>query len=414
MSAMAYLALGSNLGDRSSYLRHALEALGADPGIRVQRVSSFYETQPVGGPPGQGTYLNAAAEVQTDYSAGKLLEILLRIEESLGRVRSEKDGPRTIDLDLLFHDDLVCTDSLLTLPHPRLHERLFVLQPLAEIAPGLRHPLLGRSIAALLAENQGIQPAGPTPGRELAGQRALVTGSTSGIGRAIALELAKAGADVIIHGRRSNAAAEDVAHVVGLRGGRSAVVLADLAEGSGRMRLVEEAWKLWDGLDIWINNAGADTLTGPAADWPFERKLQQLLDVDVTATMLLSRAAGQRMKAAGAGVILTMGWDQAETGMEGDSGELFAACKGAVMAFTRSLALNLAPQVRVNCLAPGWIRTAWGAKASAGWHQRVLQETPLRCWGLPEDVAATARWLVSPAARYVTGQIVRINGGAVR
>jgi len=414
MSAMAYLALGSNLGDRSSYLLQALEALGADPGIRVQRVSSFYETEPVGGPPGQGPYLNAAAEVQTDHPAGTLLEILLRIEESLGRVRSEKDAPRTIDLDLLVYDDLVCTDSRLTLPHPRLHQRLFVLQPLAEIAPGLRHPLLGRSIGALLAEKQGFQPAGPTPGRELAGQRALVTGSTSGIGRAIALELAKAGADVIIHGRRSNAAAEDVAHGVGIRGGRSAVILADLAEESGRMRLVEEAWKLWEGLDIWINNAGVDTLTGPAADWSFEHKLQQLLAVDVTATMLLSRAAGQRMKAAGGGVILTMGWDQAETGMEGDSGELFAACKGAVMAFTRSLALSLAPQVRVNCLAPGWIRTAWGKKASPGWQERVLRETPLRCWGLPEDVAATACWLVSPAARYVTGQIIRINGGAVR
>jgi 3-oxoacyl-[acyl-carrier protein] reductase len=414
MSTMAYLALGSNLGDRSSYLRRAIEALGADPCIRVQRVSSFYETQPVGGPPGQGLYLNAAAEVQTDHAAGELLAILHRIEESLGRVRSEKDGSRTIDLDLLVYDDLVCTDSQLTLPHPRLHQRLFVLQPLAEIASGLRHPLLGRTIGALLATLQGFQPSGPTPGRELAGQRALVTGSTCGIGRAIALELATAGADVIIHGRRSNAAAEVVAKGVGIRGGRSAVILSDLAEESGRERLLESAWKLWEGLDIWINNAGADTLTGPAADWPFERKLQQLLAVDVTATMLLSRAVGQRMKAAGAGVILTMGWDQAETGMEGPSGELFAASKGAVMAFTRSLALSLAPHVRVNGLAPGWIRTAWGAKASAGWQERVLRETPLRCWGLPEDVAATARWLVSPAARFVTGQIVRVNGGAVR
>ena len=120
------------------------------------------------------------------------------------------------------------------------------------------------------------------------------------------------------------------------------------------------------------------------------------------------------MKAAGGGVILNMGWDQAETGMEGDSGELFAAAKGAVMAFSRSLALSLAPEVRVHCLAPGWIRTAWGEKASAAWQERVLRETPLKRWGRPEDVAAAARWLASPAAEFLTGQVIRVNGGAVR
>ena len=109
-----------------------------------------------------------------------------------------------------------------------------------------------------------------------------------------------------------------------------------------------------------------------------------------------------------------MGWDQAETGMEGDSGELFAAAKGAVMAFSRSLALSLAPQVRVHCLAPGWVRTAWGAGASQAWQERVRRETPLRRWGLPADVAAVARWLASPGAGYLTGQVVRVNGGAVR
>src|SRR5438067_7816648 len=130
--------------------------------------------------------------------------------------------------------------------------------------------------------------------------------------------------------------------------------------------------------------------------------------------MRLSRDVGARMKARGRGAILTVGWDQAETGMEGDSGQLFAAVKGAVTCFTRSLALSLAPEVRVNCLAPGWIRTAWGETASAAWQERVRRETPLRRWGMPEDVAATTRFLVSPAAAYLNGQIVRIDGGAVR
>ena len=120
------------------------------------------------------------------------------------------------------------------------------------------------------------------------------------------------------------------------------------------------------------------------------------------------------MKAQGHGSIVTMGWDQAETGMEGDSGELFAATKGAVMSFTRSLALSLAPTVRVNGLAPGWIKTDWGETASRTWQERVLHETPLARWGTPEDVARVACFLVSPAAEFLTGQIVRINGGAVR
>jgi 3-oxoacyl-[acyl-carrier protein] reductase len=130
--------------------------------------------------------------------------------------------------------------------------------------------------------------------------------------------------------------------------------------------------------------------------------------------MLLARNAGRRMKAQGNGVILNMGWDQAETGMEGDSGELFSATKAAVMAFSKSLALSLAPEVRVNCLAPGWVRTAWGEGASRRWQERVRCETPLGRWGTPEDVAAVARWLASPAAAFLTGQVVRVNGGAVR
>src|SRR5438309_4552637 len=109
-----------------------------------------------------------------------------------------------------------------------------------------------------------------------------------------------------------------------------------------------------------------------------------------------------------------MGWDQSESGMEGDSGELFAATKGAILAFTKSLSLSLAPEVRVNALAPGWIRTAWGEAASSTWQERVLRETPLHRWGTPQDVAALARWLVSPAARFITGQVVRCNGGAIR
>jgi 3-oxoacyl-[acyl-carrier protein] reductase len=418
MSVIAYAGLGSNLGDRRGQLESALAALEQEDGVRVARVSPLYETAPVGGPAGQGPYLNAVVEVETSLGPRELLQTLLRIEQSLGRVRLERDGPRTIDLDLLLYGDRILHEPDLVVPHPRLHQRLFVLRPLADLAPGLVHPVEHRTIADLLARVQGLRPVAdwpqPPAGRELLGKRALVTGSTSGIGRAIALELAAAGADVIVHGRRSREAAEAIAARLRVLGGRSEVLLEDLRDPEACRRLFARGWELWGGLDVWINNAGADTLTGEAARWSFERKLEELLAVDVRATLLLGREAGRRMKAAGGGVLLNMGWDQAETGMEGDSGELFAAAKGAVMAFTRSLALSLAPEVRVCCLAPGWVRTSWGENASATWQERVRRETPLGRWGWPGDVAAAARWLVSPAAAYLTGQVVRINGGAVR
>jgi 3-oxoacyl-[acyl-carrier protein] reductase len=407
MPATAYIALGSNLGDRRRLLDEALQLLRNDAQIRVTAVSSYHETEPVGGPPGQGAYLNAAAELQTDLDARALLHVLLDVERRLGRVRQERFGPRTIDLDLLLYGDAVSDDEELTLPHPRMHERLFVLRPLVEVAPLVRHPRLGLTVQEMLERQK---PAG----RELTGLRAVVTGSTSGIGRAMALALAAGGADVIVHGRRSRESAEEVAALVRAAGARGGVVLADLRDERECRRLVEDAWQTWGGVEVWVNNAGADTLTGEAGRWPFERKLQELLAVDVTATMILAREVGTRMKARGEGVILNVGWDQADTGMEGDSGQLFGASKAAVMAFSKSLALSLAPEVRVNCLAPGWIRTAWGEGASGTWQERVLRETPLQRWGTPEDIAATARWLASPAAAYITGQVIRINGGAVR
>lgn len=246
---------------------------------------------------------------------------------------------------------------------------------------------------------------------QLSGQTAVVTGSSSGIGRAIALELARAGADVMVHGRAKREAAEETSHEIDRLGRRSHVVLCDLADAATYEPLIIEAWGWRDAVDIWINNAGADVLTGEAARWLFERKLEQLVRVDMTATMRLSRLIGARMKARGRGVILNMGWDQAEQGMAGDSGELFAATKGAVMAFSRSLAQSLAPQVRVNCLAPGWIRTAWGEQASAVWQERAQRECLLERWGTPEDVARVARFLASPDAAFITGQVWPINGG---
>ena len=251
------------------------------------------------------------------------------------------------------------------------------------------------------------------PNFQLSGLRAVVTGSSSGIGRSIALGLAKGGADVIVHCGNSVSAGEAVVGEIEEMGRRSVLLKADVREVGACEGLVKQAWEMWSGVDVWVNNAGADTLTGAGAELGFEEKLAALLAVDLRATMVLSRAVGGRMRDVGGGSIVNMGWDQAETGMEGDSGELFAAVKGGIMGFTRSLSKSLAPTVRVNCIAPGWIRTKWGEGASAVWQERVMAETPLKRWGTPEDVAGAACFLASPAGSFLTGQIVRVNGGSV-
>jgi 3-oxoacyl-[acyl-carrier protein] reductase len=243
---------------------------------------------------------------------------------------------------------------------------------------------------------------------------AVVTGATSGIGRACALSLVRAGFRVAVHGRRA-AAVDEVCESLGADrvAGR---FLFDLAEPDGAARLAEAAIGSLPRIDALLAVAGADVLTGPAAAWPFERKLAELLQVDLVSTMLLCRQVGRAMAArhaggAPAGAIVTIGWDQAAVGMEGDSGELFAAVKGGVMAFTRSLARSLAPDVRVNCVAPGWIRTAWGRQASDAWQDRAIRESLLGRWGTPEDVAEAAEWLVQPGSAFVTGQVIDVNGG---
>ncbi len=248
----------------------------------------------------------------------------------------------------------------------------------------------------------------------LANQTAVVTGASSGIGNAIATTFAQQGANLIIHANTNQAGLEATAAEIRSYGRDVTLLYADLTSTAAQASLVEQAFQTNEQINIWINNAGRDVLTGDAAEWSFEQKLAALWELDVQGTIGICRRISKPMinvgKQANA-VILNMGWDQAAVGQSGDSGQLFGSTKSAVIGFSHSLARELAPHVRVNCLAPGWIQTAWGNTTSTYWDKRAKKESLMGRWGTPQDVANVAVHLAAPAASFITGQTISINGG---
>jgi len=150
---IAYVGLGSNIGDKAGNILRALDILSQFDGIKVTKVSSFYETEPIGYED-QDWFINAVAQVETIFSPEELLSAFKKVEQIMGRKNTIRWGPREIDLDLLMYDQLCFESPSLVIPHPRLHERAFVLVPLAKIAPDLFHPIQKKTIAELLAELQ--------------------------------------------------------------------------------------------------------------------------------------------------------------------------------------------------------------------------------------------------------------------
>ncbi|MBN1347324.1 MAG: 2-amino-4-hydroxy-6-hydroxymethyldihydropteridine diphosphokinase [Phycisphaerae bacterium] len=149
---VAYVALGSNLGDRAAILQGTIDDLRGEEGVEVDCVSGIRRTKPVGGPPNQDDYLNAVVRLRTKLGPFELLDLLQDIEQRFARRRLERWGPRTLDLDLLLYDDAVLNTERLTVPHPRMHERRFVLEPLCDVAPDTVHPVLRRTARELLED----------------------------------------------------------------------------------------------------------------------------------------------------------------------------------------------------------------------------------------------------------------------
>jgi 3-oxoacyl-[acyl-carrier protein] reductase len=247
----------------------------------------------------------------------------------------------------------------------------------------------------------------------LDGRVAVVTGASRGIGRAIALALGQAGADVVVDHARSGAEADAVVREVEKLGRRALAVRADVAVAADVERLLDATLASFGRVDAWVNNAGADILTGTASGWAEETKWDRVMAVDLKGTWLCSRAAAAAMRERGEGVIVNVSWDHAAHGMGNPTAAIYAAAKGGVAAMSRCLAREFAPRVRVNVVAPGWIMTDWLAGAGESVRQQVTAATPLGRWGTPADVASAVVFLASPDASFITGETILVGGGVV-
>lgn len=263
--------------------------------------------------------------------------------------------------------------------------------------------------------------------------RAVVTGASSGIGQEIAIQLAKRAcssahtgksgtenARILVHYFRNQSGAEATAAQIKKLGIAAEIVSADLCQSLDRQRLVDRAWEFLKQPMTWVNNAGADVLTGEMEGKTFDEKLACLIKTDVLGTIGLSRTVADRMRAdieqqeiesTFPPSMTFIGWDQAPLGMEGDAGQMFGPSKAAVMAFANSLAQEVAPLIRVNTVAPGWIQTKWGESTSDYWDRRARDQSMMKRWGKPEDVATAVCFFADPANTFCSGQTMNVNGG---
>jgi 3-oxoacyl-[acyl-carrier protein] reductase len=237
---------------------------------------------------------------------------------------------------------------------------------------------------------------------------ALITGASGDIGRAITLRFAQEGAKIIVNFAHDERRASSLVDEIRATGRDALAVAADVSSSEQVKRLVEIAINTFGRIDILVNNASACSITvNQSAGVTAEEKLRRLLDVDVKGTFLCCRAITPVMQSQGAGCIINMSRDHAITGgMAGTAATMLAGAKGAVHSLSMSLARELAPTIRVNVIAPGWIRTGKSVELNN-------IAIPLGRWGEPADVAEAALYLASPDASFVTGQVIMVNGGDI-
>ncbi|MCK5667589.1 MAG: SDR family oxidoreductase [Gammaproteobacteria bacterium] len=242
----------------------------------------------------------------------------------------------------------------------------------------------------------------------------VVTGASNGIGESIATTFAREGAHVVVNYNNSKEKAEYIVKQIKGGGGKAIAIRANVASPNDVTFLIQEALAELGQIDIWVNNTGADILTGKGAELSEPEKLQTLIDVDLKGTINCCWGILPVMEQAGHGVIINMTWDLATHGFRGRNSQMFAAVKAGVRGFSQSLAKTVAPDIRVNLVAPGWIETAFAEDImETTYYQERIGEIPLRRFGQPQDVANAALYLASDEASYITGQTININGGLV-
>lgn len=246
----------------------------------------------------------------------------------------------------------------------------------------------------------------------LKGKKAVVTGASTGIGQAVAVALASEGAEVVVNYRASQTQASECVRRILDAGGSAFSMRADVADPEQVAQLVSESVNRMGSIDLWANIAGADILTGSGAELDDNAKLQQLLEVDLKGTINCCWAAEPILRRASNAAIVNISWDLALRGMAGRNPEMFAAVKAGITGFTRSFARSVAPHIRVNEVAPGWIATEFAETTmSDEYRNGVIADTPLGRFGCPADIAAGVLYLLSDEASFVTGQTLKINGG---
>jgi len=243
------------------------------------------------------------------------------------------------------------------------------------------------------------------------GKTVVVTGAGRGIGRTLALGFAAQGATVLVHYAHASRGAEEVIGQIKIQGGNAFLAQADLRKPKEITHLVNQAHATLGPLDVWINNAGASANSRETQGMSEIEIFERMVGVDIMGTWYCCREVEKYMRDGAC--ILTTGWDRALDGATGLPSQMYAISKGAVMSLTRCLASEFAPRIRVNCIAPGRIENEWSGSLSEATRQKAIREIPMQRWGTSEDVLNTALFLASPAASFITGQTILVNGGEI-